>query len=75
MRKYIYDQADWPQFRWDAAALSRQLAEVRHRQGWLLGRMEGVTSPNGNLCTLRVGGGRIQRYSVCADTPLFLATS
>ena len=42
MSKYIYDLPDWPQFRWDAAALNEQLAEVRHRQGWLLGRMEGL---------------------------------
>ena len=42
MSKYIYDLPDWPRFRWDAAALNEQLAEVRHRQGWLLGRMEGL---------------------------------
>jgi len=42
MKKYIYDQPEWPKFRWDAAALSGQLAEVRHRQGRLLGRMEGL---------------------------------
>lgn len=39
---YIYDRPDWPQFRWDEAALSVRLAEVRHHQGRLLGRMEAL---------------------------------
>jgi Fic family protein len=39
---YIHDHPDWPRFRWDKAALSEQLAAVRHRQGKLLGRMEGL---------------------------------
>ena len=42
MSKYIHELPDWPQFRWDAAALSGKLAEVRHKQGRLLGRMEGL---------------------------------
>lgn len=41
---YIYDRPDWPSFRWEIAALSVQLAGVRHRQGRLLGRMEGLGS-------------------------------
>ena len=40
--RYIHEQADWPAFRWDAAALAPQLAEVRHRQGRLVGRMESL---------------------------------
>lgn len=39
---YIYDRSDWPRFRWDAARLSARLAAVRHRQGRLVGRMEGL---------------------------------
>lgn len=39
---YIHERADWPRFRWDDAALARPLAEARHRQGRLLGRMEGL---------------------------------
>ena len=39
---YIHELADWPQFRWDQTALSEKLAAVRHRQGRLIGRMEGL---------------------------------
>ncbi len=52
---YIYDRLDWPTFRWDAARLTPQLALVRHRQGRLIGRMEGLGFPlraEANLQTL-----------------------
>jgi len=39
---YIHEQADWPKLTWDDAKLSAVLADVRHRQGRLLGRMEGL---------------------------------
>lgn len=39
---YIHELADWPKLTWDAAKLSGLLADVRHRQGRLLGRMEGL---------------------------------
>ena len=39
---YIHELEDWPDFRWDDAALAEQLAAVRHRQGRLIGRMEGL---------------------------------
>lgn len=42
MTKYIHQLQDWPQFRWNQEALAGPLAEVRHRQGRLLGRMEGL---------------------------------
>ena len=42
MVNYIYEQNDWPHFRWDQGALATLLADVRHRQGRLLGRMEGL---------------------------------
>lgn len=42
MNLYIYQLSDWPSFRWDATTLLPRLAAVRHRQGWLLGRMEGL---------------------------------
>ncbi len=38
---YIHQLADWPSFRWKAERLTEQLAVVRHRQGRLLGRIEG----------------------------------
>jgi len=39
---YIYEDPEWPKLRWNDARLSPLLAEVRHRQGRLLGRMEGL---------------------------------
>src|ERR1017187_4580851 len=42
INRYIHEVRDWPHFRWDAAKLAPKLAEVRHRQGRLIGRMEGL---------------------------------
>ena len=42
MTEYIHQLPDWPKFRWDQEALAGPLAEVRHRQGRLLGRMESL---------------------------------
>lgn len=39
---YIYERQDWPKFRWRDEVLVATLAEVRHRQGRLVGRMEGL---------------------------------
>lgn len=39
---YIHQLKDWPTFRWDARALADGLANVRHRQGRLVGRMEAL---------------------------------
>lgn len=39
---YIHERLGWPQFTWDGDALASELAAVRHRQGRLLGRMEGL---------------------------------
>lgn len=36
---YIHELADWPHFRWNNEALAKLLAEVRHRQGLLIGHM------------------------------------
>jgi Fic family protein len=36
---YIHELADWPHFRWNNEALANPLAEVRHRQGLLIGHM------------------------------------
>lgn len=38
-RVYIHELADWPHFHWNSQALARPLAEVRHRQGLLIGHM------------------------------------
>jgi len=39
---YIHERAGWPGFRWDHARISASLVDVRHRQGRLIGRMEGL---------------------------------
>ena len=45
MIRYIHQLPQWPQFTWDERALSAPLAAVRHRQGRLIGRMEGLGFP------------------------------
>lgn len=42
MTTYIHKLPEWPKFHWDNVALAGPLAEIRHRQGRLLGRMEGI---------------------------------
>jgi Fic family protein len=39
---YIHELPDWPGFHWDQDGFTNQLASVRHRQGRLIGRMEGL---------------------------------
>jgi Fic family protein len=39
---WIHEHQNWPNFTWDAEALASKLADIRHRQGRLLGRMEGL---------------------------------
>jgi Fic family protein len=39
---YIHELSNWPKFEWDQKALAERLATVRHRQGRLIGRMEGL---------------------------------
>ena len=39
---YIYQRREWPKMTWDAERLAGPLAGVRHRQGRLIGRMEGL---------------------------------
>jgi Fic family protein len=39
---YIHELKGWPGFRWDHERISEVLVEVRHRQGRLIGRMEGL---------------------------------
>ena len=42
MAIYIHQLKDWPNFQWDEKKLLKLLAEVRHRQGRLLGLMQGL---------------------------------
>jgi Fic family protein len=39
---YIHERRDWPRLYWDTGKLADLLADVRHRQGRLLGQMEGL---------------------------------
>lgn len=41
-KKYIHELKAWPHFEWDQKELSVRLAAVRHAQGRLIGRMEGL---------------------------------
>ena len=52
---WIHEHHSWPDFTWDAGKLASMLVEVRHRQGRLLGRMEGLgfeLKREANLITL-----------------------
>jgi len=40
--KWIWQQADWPQFKWDNDALAASLREVTQLQGKLLGKVDAV---------------------------------
>src|SRR5437763_13666068 len=39
---YIHERKEWPEFKWEQGKLAALLADVRHLQGRLLGRMEGL---------------------------------
>ncbi|MCW9057904.1 MAG: Fic family protein [Gammaproteobacteria bacterium] len=39
---YIWEQTDWPNFRWDETRLAKRLAQVSREQGRLLGKMESL---------------------------------
>ena len=39
---YIYKLPGWPRFGWDRERLAERLADVRHRQGRLIGHMEAL---------------------------------
>jgi Fic family protein len=43
MAAYIHTLRGWPKFNWDKERVAARLAAVRHRQGRLLGRMEGLS--------------------------------
>src|SRR5215469_2269064 len=45
IKRYIHELKDWPRFHWKQEKLAPRLAEVRHRQGRLIGRMETLGFP------------------------------
>ena len=42
MSIYVHERADWPKLHWNSEAIAGLLAEVRHWQGRLLGRMQAL---------------------------------
>ena len=50
---YIHERKAWPEFHWNHSALTDRLAEVRHAQGRLLGRMEALGFPLREEATLQ----------------------
>jgi hypothetical protein len=36
---YVHELAEWPGFHWNKVRLAEPLAQVRHRQGLLIGHM------------------------------------
>src|SRR5690606_18231692 len=42
MSEYIHLLKEWPDFNWDGDKIIRPLSEVRHQQGRLLGKLEGL---------------------------------
>jgi Fic family protein len=53
MDVYIWQLPDWPDFHWDQARLAKELAQARHEQGRLLGRMEALGFPLREEAVLR----------------------
>lgn len=52
---WIHEHKTWTNFSWDNQRLTAKLAEIRHRQGRLLGKMEGLgfdLNREALLCTL-----------------------
>ena len=43
--RHIHELPDWPNFRWDRQRFNTVLVAVRHEQGRLIGRMEGLGFP------------------------------
>ena len=52
--KYIWKQADWPRWHYDAQRLITLLAKVHHAQGHLLGRMQNIGMELREQATLQV---------------------
>lgn len=51
---FVWEQPDWPRWRFDASVISIALANVRHSQGRLLGKMEGLGFALRDQATLQV---------------------
>ena len=51
---YIHNRKNWPKFTWSPERLAVQLAGVRHRQGRIIGRMEGLGFSLRNEAVLQI---------------------
>src|SRR5262245_29982604 len=51
--RYLYQNKDWPAFRWDPEGLLPHLSAARYKQGLLLGKMQELGHPLKNEATLR----------------------
>lgn len=51
---YIHQDPDWPRFTWNVELLTGPLADIRHRQGRLIGRMESLGLPFRDQANLTV---------------------
>ena len=51
---YIHEHSGWPSLKWDETALAALLGRVRHSQGRLLGKMEGLGFSLRNEASLRM---------------------
>ena len=40
--RYIHERTEWPAFHWDIAGLAERLADIRHKQGLLIGHMKAL---------------------------------
>ena len=49
---WIYEHQNWPNFTWDTKRLTPKLADIRHKQGRLLGEMEYIGFELRNEATL-----------------------
>ena len=72
---WIYEHQDWPVFTWNVEKLASKLADIRYRQGRLLGRMQGlgfsfqreatlVTLTNDVVKSSLIEGERLQKSEV-----------
>lgn len=52
-RTYLWQRPEWPQWRFDAAALAAPMAEVHRAQGHLTGRMAGLGMAQRDQATLQ----------------------
>jgi Fic family protein len=42
MNTWIHEHPDWPHFKWDDQKITPKLIDLRHKQGYLLGRMDSL---------------------------------